>query len=153
MSSVFYRRVDRNDIPAMARIRAANAGTEEHWNARISAYLDGKHHPQQALMPRVIFVAVEGDSLAGFVAGHLTRRHACAGELQWIDVVPQWRGAGVASELLHLIASWFVEQNACRVCVNVDPGNARARRFYQRHGATVLSEHWLVWDNIGEAMR
>ena len=85
-------------------------------------------------MPRVIFVAVDDDSLAGFVAGHLTRRHGCAGELQWIDVVPQWRGSGVASELLRQMASWFVELNAGRICVNVDPANARARRFYQRHG-------------------
>ena len=148
MPPVVYRQVERNDLPAMARIRAANAGTEAHWFTRISDYLDGKHRPQQALMLRVIFVAVDNDSLIGFVAGHLTRRHGCDGELQWIDVVPQWRGGGVASELLRQMASWFVEQNACRICVNVDPANARARRFYQRHGAAVLNEHWLVWDNI-----
>jgi len=48
------------------------------------------------------------------------------------------------------MALWFMEQNAGRVCVNVAPANARARRFYQRHGAAALNEHWLVWDNIGK---
>ena len=38
-------------------------------------------HPQQALPPRVIYVATEGDTLIGYVAGHLTRRYACDGEL------------------------------------------------------------------------
>jgi ribosomal protein S18 acetylase RimI-like enzyme len=32
--------------------------------------------------------------------------------------------------------------------VDVDPANAAAQRFYRRHGAETLNEHWLVWNNI-----
>jgi ribosomal protein S18 acetylase RimI-like enzyme len=133
----------------MARIRAAGREEEEYWRLRIARYLHGEHHPQHALMPRVGYVALEGDSLAGFVAGHLTRRYACEGELEWINVVPEHRRSGVASELLRRLAAWFVEQAASRICVDVDPANTIARRFYTRHGAGRLNEHWLVWNDIG----
>jgi len=132
----------------MARIRAGEWGTEEYWRVRISRYLDRELHPQQALLPRVIYVALEGDSLVGFIAGHLTRRYACDGELEWINVIRERRGSVVASELLRLLAAWFAKQKASRICVDVDPANTTARRFYMRHGADNLNEHWLVWNDI-----
>jgi ribosomal protein S18 acetylase RimI-like enzyme len=114
----------------------------------MARYLAREHHPQQALMPRILYVACEGDVPVGFIAGHLTRRYACEGELQWISVIREHRGSGVASELLRLLAAWFAEQHASRICVDVDPANLRARRFYTRHGAEPLNEHWLVWPDI-----
>jgi len=148
MSAVVYREVDKSDIPAIARIRAAEWGDEDYWRIRISRYLDRELHPQHALMPRVMYVALDGDSLVGFIAGHLTRRYACDGELEWIHVIPASRGSGVASELLCRLAAWFQEQTASRICVDVDPANTTARRFYTRHGAEPLNEHWLVWNEI-----
>ena len=103
-------------------------------------------------MPRIIYVAVEDNTLVGFIAGHLTRRYGCDGELQWINVAPASRGSGVASKLLELLAEWFAEQNAFSICVNVDPANTIARRFYARHGAENFNEHWLVWNNINIAL-
>jgi GNAT superfamily N-acetyltransferase len=148
MPTVLYRQADKSDIPAMARIRAAEWESEDYWNDRILGYLEGKLHPRQALMPRVMYVALEGDFLVGFIAGHLTRRYACHGELEWIDVIRERRRSGVASELLRRLAAWFAEQNALRICVDVDPANATARRFYSRHGAETLNEHWLVCNDI-----
>jgi GNAT superfamily N-acetyltransferase len=148
MRDVLYREADKSDVPAMARIRAATWGTEEYWRVRIAAYMERDLHPQRALMPRVVYVASEGDSLAGLIAGHLTRRYECDGELEWIDVVRERRGSGVAAELLRRLAAWFVEQKASRICVDVEPTNATARRFYTRHGASALNEHWLVWNDI-----
>jgi len=148
MPALHYKQTERLDIPALARIRASEWETEAYWQARITRYLDCELHPQQALLPRIIYVASEGDRVVGFIAGHLTRRHACDGELEWINVVPECRGSRVASELLRLLAAWFVEQKATRICVDVDPANTTARRFYQRHGADILNEHWLVWNNI-----
>ncbi len=143
-----YRLARDSDIPAMARIRAADWETEQYWTARISGYLAGELHPREALSPRVIYVATEADSLVGFIAGHLTRRYKCDGELEWINVIPEQRRSGVASELLRHLAAWFVKQQASRVCIDVQPGNIAARRFYAKHGAEKLNEHWLVWDDI-----
>jgi ribosomal protein S18 acetylase RimI-like enzyme len=114
----------------------------------MARYLKGRHHPQHALMPRVIFVAMEGDSVVGYVAGHLTGRFGCHGELQWIYVAAEFRRGGVGSELLRMLASWFAGQGASRVCVNVAAANAVGRRFYARHGAETLNEHWLVWGDM-----
>lgn len=146
--TIHYRLADASDVPAMARIRAAQWGSVEYWNDRISGYLCGKLHPQQALPPRLLYLALEGDTLLGFIAGHLTRRYSCDGELEWINVVPERRGSGIALELLRHLAAWFIEQKARRICVDVDPANTVARRFYLHHGATELNAHWLVWEDI-----
>ena len=148
MAVVLYREALESDIPAMARLRAITWGTEDYWTTRITAYMNRELHPQKALKPRVLYVAVENNSLVGMIAGHLTRRFDCAGELEWIDVVPERRGTGIASELLRHLAKWFVEQKALRVCVDVDPDNASAQKFYRRHGAEDLRPHWLVWPDI-----
>jgi GNAT superfamily N-acetyltransferase len=147
-----YRLARQPDVQAMARIRAADPQTEEAWTARIAGYLAGEHHPQHALLPRVTYVALDGDAVVGYIAGHLSRRYGCAGELQWINVVPEQRGTGVAGELLRLLAKWFVKQKAFRICVNVDPANTAARRFYAKHGAEKLNEQWLVWNDIKTAL-
>ena len=148
MASITCREAEKSDISAMARVRAAEWETEEYWNNRIAAYLAGELHPKHALMPRISYVSCEGDSLVGFIAGHLTQRHSCDGELEWINVIPERRGSGIALELLRLLAGWFVAQNALRICVDVQPTNTAARRFYARHGAQELNPHWLVWKDI-----
>lgn len=140
--------MEKADIPAMARIRSSEWGDQEYWERRISGYLAGEVNPQRALAPRTGYVAVEESAVVAFIAGHLTRRHACEGELEWINVITEWRGRGVASELLRLLAAWFVQQNALRICVDVDPANPTARAFYTKNGAEKLNPHWLAWNNI-----
>ncbi len=112
----------------------------------MSKYLAGEHHPQQALLPRVMWMAADGESPIGYAAGHLTRRLGCDGELQWIYVVPAHRRTQVGSTLLRLLAEWFLEHGARRVCVDV--GDDNARFFYRRHGAVDLNRHWMVWSDI-----
>jgi GNAT superfamily N-acetyltransferase len=146
---MIYREARTSDVPPMARIRALTWGDVDYWIERISRYMDGTNNPREALPARVLYVATDDDSLTGMIAGHLTRRHGCDGELEWIDVPPAHRGTGVATELLDCLARWFVAQHALRICVDVEPNNVRARRFYTRCGAKPLNPHWLVWDDIG----
>jgi GNAT superfamily N-acetyltransferase len=148
---VHFRRAEKEDIPALARMRAAEWETEAYWQDRIASYLEGTSNPLQALEPRAVFVALDGEALVGFVAGHLTRRLGCTGELEWIDVVAPHRGKELGSALLRVMAAWFVEQKATHVCV--DPGNAAARSFYARNGASALNAHWMVWLDIGKLLR
>jgi GNAT superfamily N-acetyltransferase len=130
---------------AQRRLSDPGAGLAD---PRMAAYLEGHHHPQQALPPRVAYVALVQDAVVGYVAGHLTRRYDCDGELQYLFVTPQRRRTGVASELLRLLARWFTHQGARRICVNVEPDNEGARAFYSGHGATSLHPFWLVWPGI-----
>ena len=150
---VLYRRARRSDIPAMAEIRASDWGTEEYWRERIRQYLSYKQHPGEALRPRVSFVCVERDRTIGLIAGHLTRRFGCDGELQWISVRPECRDLGVASELFCRLAKWFGAHHAKRICVDVEPSNQAARQFYGRHGAEDLKPHWMVWTDVRSALK
>ena len=115
----------------------------------MAAYFRGEHHPQQALLPRVGFVASEGDALIGYIAGHRTTRHGCAGEVQYLFVAPAYRRRGVATALLKLLALWFREQSARRVCVCVDADSPAAQPFYDAAGASSLKKFWRVWEDIG----
>jgi GNAT superfamily N-acetyltransferase len=143
---LIIRPAEDTDIPAMAEIRAAERGDTAFWAERITGYCRGVHSPQHALAERAVFVADDEAQLAGFVAGHRTRRFDCDGELQWINVAAHRRGKGIADALMERIAAWFVAQDAHRICVNVDPQNTVARRLYSRWGARPLNEHWMVWD-------
>ena len=113
----------------------------------MSLYLAGEHHPRHALAPRAMWLAEKAGRPVGYVAGHLTRRFTCDGELEWIYVVGEERRTGIAAELVRLLAAWFVEKGARRICV--DLGDKRARGFYLRLGAVDLRRHWLVWKDIG----
>ncbi len=146
MSTLVFREANNTDIDALAEIRAINSGTKAHWARRIQDYTLGLVNPQKALRPRVIYIAADNDKVVGFIAGHLTERFACDGELQWIDTVQEYRGRGVASHLVRVLAKWFTDSNAYKICV--DPGNAAARSFYTGIGAEALNDHWLFWPDI-----
>jgi GNAT superfamily N-acetyltransferase len=112
----------------------------------MARYLAGEHHPQHALAPRSMWVAEENGAPVGYIAGHLTRRFDCDGELQWVYVVPSQRRRGIATQLLQLLARWFEEYNAHRICVDI--GDEEARHFYRRMGASDLRPHWMVWNDL-----
>ena len=152
MQQIKYKEAELSHIPAMAKIRVAEWGTEEYWINRISGYINCELHPQHALLPRVIYVAVKDDELIGYIAGHLSRRYEFDGELEWINVAAEHRGSGVAFELFHMLAEWFVLQGAKKICVDVDPENLVARNFYIKNGAEYLNAHWLFWKDINASL-
>ncbi|MHC4993222.1 MAG: GNAT family N-acetyltransferase, partial [Planctomycetota bacterium] len=119
---------------------------------RMAPYLNGEHHPQHALGPRVIFLSLHGDTVVGYIGGHLTRRYDCDGELQYLYVAPEHRRRGSATEMLKHLAHWFAEHDAARVCVDVEPDNTPARAFYTRHGAVDLNTYWLAWSDIAAVL-
>ncbi|HVW96239.1 MAG TPA: GNAT family N-acetyltransferase [Mucilaginibacter sp.] len=144
------RLAEENDLIALARIRGTDAASESHWLYRIAGYYNNTYSPQQAVGERVIFVAVDDHRIAGFIAGHLTRRYHCGGEIQWIDTIPEYRRRGIANALLQQLVAWFDARGAKKVCVNCDPGNTIAAAFYRRNGGSPLNEHWFIWENISE---
>lgn len=151
-AGVVVREATLDDVAAMARLRDASGWSGGASEVTMRRYFAGEHHPREALAPRVAFVAQSGDEVVGYVAGHLTERFGCAGELQWILVDPAHRGGDVAARLLGALAAWFVEHDARRICVNVEPDNDRARSFYRRLGAREHSPYWLEWPDIAAAI-
>ncbi|MGZ3778132.1 MAG: GNAT family N-acetyltransferase [Mucilaginibacter sp.] len=140
------RLTTESDIPHIARLRSLGWGDVDYWIPRVTAYMNGENNPQKALPQRVGYVAEENGQVIGFVAGHLTTRLDCEGELEWIDVDTDYRRKGVASELVRMLAKWFEDQGARKICV--DPGNENARKFYTANGAENLDAHWMYWTDI-----
>ena len=146
-SEVEYRRATVEDVPAIMSSR----GADPHWgpaDARTAAYLQGTHHPQKALPPRALFVAVVDKDVAGYIAGHLTERYDCDGELQYLWVAPDHRRRGVALNLFRMLTGWFHDHRAKSICVDVEPENVVARSFYSKCGAEELNSHWLIWQDV-----
>ncbi len=146
MNTVLYREATVQDVSALAKIRGDNLEDEKYWRYRILGYLECTHNPQMALEPRIIYVASVNETIIGFVAGHLTHRYNCEGELQWINVMEEYRRSGIASELVKILTDWFIEQKSYKICV--DPGDDIARHFYEKNGAKPLNEHWMFWKDI-----
>lgn len=144
---VEVRQATAADVPQMALSRGGDpdAGPAD---PRMTAYLDGRHHPHLALAPRAAYLATVDESVVGYIAGHLTRRYGCAGEVQYLYVNPAFRRSGVARTLLGRLAEWFVEEGATRVCVDVNHDSPGARPFYASRGAQPLRPHWMVWPDI-----
>jgi len=140
--AIAFRPAHAGDIPALADIRAAEWETHAYWTRRISDYL-----PKDDQQGRTILIAEDGATLAGFVAGHLTRRYACDGELEWINVAREGRGRGIGEMLVREIGAWFVAQGARRICVDVNPDNTVARRLYSRCGAKPFKPYWMIWED------
>jgi ribosomal protein S18 acetylase RimI-like enzyme len=148
MQNIGYRRATRADISGMAKIRSLEWETDSFWISRIGGYMSGKHHPQHALMERVIFIGEAYGEIIGFIAGHLSTRFGCQGELEWLNVVPVYRKQGIASRLLHMLADWFIAEKSLKVCIDVAAENIPAQKFYRKHGAINLNQHWLCWPDI-----
>jgi len=175
-SDFLYQEATSADVPAMARCRASDpdAGPADE---RMARYLDGHHHPQQALPPRTAFIAVSRGEVVGYIAGHATTRllppsgsesegseskgsesrdsgtadsdpNACEGEVQYLYVAPGARRRGVASQLLRLLGKWFDDRGIRRVCVNADVDSPGATPFYVATRARFVNRHWYIWDDI-----
>jgi GNAT superfamily N-acetyltransferase len=115
----------------------------------MAAYFDGQHHPQQALAPRVGYIAYRDNEVLGYIAGHCTTRNGCSGELQYMFVAPASRRRGVGAALLRLLAGWFHDQGATRVCVPIAADSpAEARPFCEALGAVPLQKNWYFWNDI-----
>jgi GNAT superfamily N-acetyltransferase len=147
INELIIREISTETIPEIVKIRTRDWGTDEaYWDRRIRGYLDCTSNPTDALNTRIIYVAMIGGVVVGFIAGHLTSRFGCQGELQWINVIPDWQEKGIASQLIKKLAQWFVANNAFKVCI--DAGSEEVRQFYSKNGATMLNNHWMYWEDI-----
>ena len=152
VDDVQFRVASAADVPAMEACRSSDAEARSA-DPRMAAYFAGNHHPRQALAPRIGYVATVDGRVVGYAAGHLTTRHGCAAELQYLFVEPRLRRRGIATALVRMLADWFARAGAVKMCVCVDGDSAAAKPFYERAGAYPIKPLWYVWDDSSDCCR
>lgn len=145
---IVYRDAAPADGPAldaMARESWIETFGSQYTAADLHAYLDGAFGPDGALLaaladPQTRFrLALDGERVIGF-AKLAPRRlpapdpHPDARELNQLYVLSGWHGGGVAQALLGWTVDTAREAGAPELYLSVWEHNARARRFYDRHG-------------------
>lgn len=81
--------------------------------------------------PGTSFVAYEDNRLVGAIlCGHDGRR----GYIYHTVVLPEWRGRGIASELVDMAVEALKEEGITRVCLNVVETNEQGKAFWIRRG-------------------
>jgi GNAT superfamily N-acetyltransferase len=151
-SEIRFRIATSADASPMAACRLTDP-TAGAADSRMAAYLDGQHHPQQALLSREGYVALIGERIVGYIAGHQTTRYGCEGEVQYLFVAPEHRRRGIATVLLRLMAAWFQQAGVRNVCVCIDADSPSAKPFYEAAGATPIEKLWYVWNDIAIVCR
>lgn len=146
MPEICVRLATQGDVPFIASLRGGVP-----LEPVVAAYLAGDYFPSHALRKRVVFLASMQAQPVGYVAGHLTTRMGCDGELQWLNVAENFRGLGVGDRLTVAILEWFKGQGCRKVCVNVASENIPARTVYGRNGAIGFDEHWMVWSDLAKS--
>jgi len=149
-AGIDFSKATSADVPAIALCRREDPTDGGVIDSRMGAYLEGRHHPQQALLLRAGYVARHNNAVVGYIAGHRTTRHGCAGEVQYLFVAPSYRRRGIGTALLRLLAEWFTTQDALKVCVPVAADSPpEALPFFESLKALPFKPHWRGWEDIG----
>jgi len=92
----------------------------------------------RAMMQRLVrranaatWIAEEEGRMAGFA---IVEWNGVAAYIETIEVLPEWRGRGMAGELLRSVEGSACAADARMIWLHVDAENAGAVRLYERHG-------------------
>jgi GNAT superfamily N-acetyltransferase len=147
------------DAPAIARVRV-DAWRSTYRGMIPDAYLDGMSVAEsEAHWRRIleaapgrfsVFVAVEGDEVVGFAAGHVLdpAKLGCDAELSAIYLTAGRRRTGIGRRLAGTVAAAQRGHGATALLTWVIAGNRPARAFYEALGAELLVEQPFQWDGI-----
>ena len=137
------RRATAADAPAMGRVhvrawQAAYRGQmPDDYLDRLrpedrAAYWDGVLRREH--LPGVVLVAERDGEVVGFAAAGPSPDPEGAGELFAIDLDPDHWGSGAGRALLEAAQAELERMGFAEWVLWVLPGNARARRFYEKAG-------------------
>ncbi len=96
-----------------------------------------------------VFLAADGDTLAGYAYLVVSPSKADASLLSRIYIDAAWRGQGLANRLLDAVVSECAARGVERLQLTVYEKNARAIAFYNKVGFTpVGSTTFTVGDDV-----
>ena len=86
------------------------------------------------------WLARDGDTVVGLVAGYRTEGDGDVRHLVSMWVHPAARGSGTAARLVEAVCAWAAGDGGRVLSLWVADGNDRARRLYERLGFTATGE-------------
>ena len=89
---------------------------------------------------RATFIAFSEDAPIGMTALYRLADQADVGEVLQVWVAPEYRGKGVAQELMDTLFRWAGENHFRTLIAGVAKANARALKFYLRGGFALADE-------------
>jgi GNAT superfamily N-acetyltransferase len=89
---------------------------------------------------RATFFAFSEAVPVGIAALYRLEGQAEVGEVLQVWVTPEFRGTGVARDLMDAIFLWAGENNFRRIIAGVTKVNLRALKFYTKYGFSVMDE-------------
>jgi GNAT superfamily N-acetyltransferase len=132
-------------LASVAGLFAEDAGQHDpmmnlDWPAREgAAYYSSLLNDQSCL----VGLARDGDRVIGHLVGRLSKpsslRNGRIAVLESMRVAPDYRRAGVGSQLVEYFYAWAREGSAQQARVTAYAANDAAQRFYARHGFAPVS--------------
>ncbi len=146
---------DGADVAALAAIAAATfplacppSAAAEDVAAFIATHLSAQRFGDYLTDPdRIVFSATDSDRIVGYtmlIRGVGTDPdigravpHRPAVEVSKMYVLPSHHSTGAASALMRAVIDWARADGAAAAWLGVNENNARAQRFYRKHGFEV----------------
>ena len=89
---------------------------------------------------RATFIAFSDNLTVGIAALYRLESDVDVGELLQVWVAPEYRGSGIAWDLMNTLFKWAGENNFRTVIAKITDGNARALKFYIKYGFSISNE-------------
>jgi RimJ/RimL family protein N-acetyltransferase len=89
---------------------------------------------------RATFIAFSEEVPIGITALYRLEDQAEVGEVLQVWVAPEFRGSGIARDLMDVVFQWAGENNFRRIIAGVTKVNLRAQKFYTKYGFSVMDE-------------
>jgi GNAT superfamily N-acetyltransferase len=103
--------------------------------------------PESSKPERVVFKAMVGDKMIGYIAGHLTTRYGKDAEIQSFYLLKKHQRKGFGAQMLAHFINWLKPYHVKTLCVGVRSNNPY-QQFYLKHGGIHFNEHWIGWDDV-----
>lgn len=107
--------------------------------------------PASAKPERIVFKALIGNELVGYIAGHLTTRYDKDAEIQSFYILKEYQGKGIGGQLLHHFVKWLLQYDVKSLCVGFHEANPY-QAFYIKYGGKYLNPHWIYWDEVNDLL-
>jgi GNAT superfamily N-acetyltransferase len=89
---------------------------------------------------RATFIAFSDDAPIGIAAVYRLSDQPDVGEVLQVWVAPEYRGTGVARDLMDVVFEWAGNNIFRAIVARIANGNTRAVRFYRRYGFALTDE-------------